>query len=65
MGVTILSLFVMPVLGIYVMVILLVLDIDRAYAQYALIIPVAYILIKIVVISKRLIHISYIGYIPA
>ena len=40
----ILNLFVMPVLGIYVVAILLVLDMDRSYAQYALILPVAYVL---------------------
>lgn len=44
MALIVLSLFVMPVLAIYVVVILLALDMDRSYAQYALILPVAYIL---------------------
>ncbi len=40
----ILSLFVLPILAIYVTVILVVLDMDRTYGQYALILPVAYVL---------------------
>ena len=44
MAVIILNLFVMPVLGIYVVAILLVLDMDQPYAQYALLLPVAYVL---------------------
>ena len=44
MAVVILSLLLAPLLGIYVIVVLLVLDMDRAYAQYALVLPVSYIL---------------------
>ena len=40
----ILSLLVAPLLAIYILVVLLVLDLDESYAQYALIIPVAYVL---------------------
>ena len=40
----VLSLLVVPVLAIYTVVVAVVLDMDRAYAQYALIIPVAYVL---------------------
>ena len=39
-----LSLFVPPLLGLYVLVVVLVLDMDRPYGQYALILPIAYIL---------------------
>ena len=44
MGMALLGLLVAPLLAVYVMVVLLVLDTDRSYAHYALIVPVAYIL---------------------
>ena len=43
MATLVLSLVVAPLLAIYVLVIALVLDMDRSYAQYALILPVAYV----------------------
>ncbi len=42
--VVVLSLLVPPLLAIYVLVVLVVLDTDRAYAQYALVLPIAYVL---------------------
>ena len=39
-----LGLLVPPVLAVYVLVIALVLDMDRTYTQYALMLPVAYVL---------------------
>lgn len=39
-----LGLLVAPLLAVYVLVVLLVLDMDSSYGQYALLIPVAYIL---------------------
>ena len=39
-----LSLLVPPLLAVYALVLLIALDMDRAYAQYALVLPVAYVL---------------------
>ena len=44
MATVIASLFVPPLLAIYVLVALLVLDMDQSYAQFALILPIAYVL---------------------
>ena len=44
MATIVLSLLLPPLLAIYVLVIILVLDTDRAYAQYAIIVPISYIL---------------------
>ena len=44
MALIILGLAVPPILAVYVIVLLLVLDIDNFHAQYALVLPVAYIL---------------------
>ena len=44
MATILLSLLIMPLMASYVAVGLLVMDTDRAYAQYALIVPVAYVL---------------------
>ena len=39
-----LGLLVPPAMAMYVLVVALVLDMDRTYAQYALVLPVAYVL---------------------
>ena len=44
MATIVLSLLLPPLLAVYVLVIILVLDTDRAYAQYAIIVPISYIL---------------------
>ena len=44
MAMIMVGLLVPPLLAVYAMVVLLVLDMDRSYAHYALILPVAYVL---------------------
>ena len=44
MATVVLSLLLAPLLGLYVVIVLLVLDLDQAYTQYALVLPVSYIL---------------------
>ena len=44
MAMVALGLLVPPLLAVYVLVVALVLDMDRTYAQYALVLPVAYVL---------------------
>ena len=44
MATLVLSLLVPPLLAIYIVVLLLVLDMDRTYAHYALILPISYVL---------------------
>ena len=44
MATIVLILLLPPLLAVYVLVIILVLDTDRAYAQYAIIVPISYIL---------------------
>ena len=43
MAAVVLSLLLPPLLALYIVIVLLVLDMDRAYAQYALVLPVSYI----------------------
>ena len=40
----VLGLIVPPLLAVYVLIVLFVLDIDQSYAQYALILPISYVL---------------------
>ena len=44
MAMIVLGIFVLPLLAIYVVAVGIVLDMDRAHGQYALLIPVAYVL---------------------
>ncbi len=44
MAMVVLSLLVPPLLAIYVLVVLLALDMDKSYAQYALVLPISYVL---------------------